>query len=219
MGGGDHRLVPARRRGCGTAAARRAAGPPEAPGHPAPHPPGAGPALDPPDRRSRTVSRCSRIGGSCSSCRLCTRTISATSRARAPLPGLDDRRRPPREAATRAPPGCRGGRSCSEQRPHGRTSYAKISGLNTATAAEHWTRRRPPACSRRRGRRLRLRRGFFRQRLAGRSSQWHATSASWQETVVAVNRASDEPERILKQNSVELYRLATPPVPLTTERT
>jgi hypothetical protein len=52
--------------GCCTASTRRATGTREAPGHPAPHPPGAGPhwILD---QRSRPVSACSRTVGSCSS--------------------------------------------------------------------------------------------------------------------------------------------------------
>ena len=95
--------------------------------------------------------------------------------------------------------------------------YGKISGLNTATAAENWTADDlQPAID--------IAVDAFGSTRLFCGSDWPVALLNgtyervWQETVVAVNRASNEPERILKQNSIELYRLATPPVPLTTEQ-
>ena len=77
--------------------------------------------------------------------------------------------------------------------------------------------RRPAAGGRHRCRRVRSGSARVRQRLAGRSPQ-REYERVWQETVVAVDRASDDPRRILEQNSMQLYRLATTPVPCAQEQ-
>ncbi len=95
--------------------------------------------------------------------------------------------------------------------------HGKISGLNTATATENWTADDlQPAID--------IAVDAFGPARLFCGSDWPVVLLNgtyervWQETVVAVNRASHDAERILAENSMQLYRLATLPVPLTAER-
>ncbi len=95
--------------------------------------------------------------------------------------------------------------------------HGKISGLNTATAAENWTADDlQPAVD--------IAVDAFGPARLVCGSDWPVALLNgtyervWQETVVAVDRASDDPRRILEQNSMQLYRLATTPVPCAQEQ-
>jgi L-fuconolactonase len=92
--------------------------------------------------------------------------------------------------------------------------HAKISGLNTATEARDWTAADlQPAVD--------VAVDAFGPGRLVCGSDWpvallNGTYARvWEETVIAVNHACSDPERILELNARELYRLATPPVACT----
>jgi len=95
--------------------------------------------------------------------------------------------------------------------------HAKISGLNTATEARDWTAADlQPAVD------VAVD-AFGSERLVC-GSDWPVALLNgtyervWQETVMAVNQACSDPERILELNAKVLYRLATPPVACTSDQ-
>jgi L-fuconolactonase len=95
--------------------------------------------------------------------------------------------------------------------------HGKISGLNTATTVENWTADElQPAVDAAVD-------AFGPVRLVC-GSDWPVALLNgtyervWRETLLAVSRASDDPEQILERNPRRLYRMATRPVPLTEER-
>jgi L-fucono-1,5-lactonase len=95
--------------------------------------------------------------------------------------------------------------------------HGKISGLNTATAAESWTADDlQPAVD--------VAVDAFGPARLVCGSDWPVALLNgtyervWRETVVAVDRASDDSEQILEQNPSHLYRLATLSVPFAEDR-
>jgi L-fucono-1,5-lactonase len=95
--------------------------------------------------------------------------------------------------------------------------HAKISGLNTATEARDWTAADlQPAVD--------VAVDAFGPGRLVCGSDWpvallNGTYARvWQETIIAVNHARSDPERILELNARELYRLANPPVACTPDQ-